>query len=99
MAPIVKGRFQTCRTDSLSRRRWNHCRSSLRSLRLICDALHMRPMHAVTQDAPAPAIQAGYRAIAVEPEAGASALRLCLVLKDSPDPVGGLLITLGDVAD
>jgi hypothetical protein len=37
--------------------------------------------------------------IALEPEATSSSLRLGLVLKNSADPVGGLLISLGDTAD
>ena len=44
-------------------------------------------------------MQEGYRVIALEPGAGQSALRLGLVLKELPDPVGGLLISLGETAD
>ena len=56
-------------------------------------------MYAVTPNAMPLAIQEGYRVIALEPDAAASSLRLCFLLKDSPDPVGGLLVSLGETAD
>jgi hypothetical protein len=56
-------------------------------------------MSAVTPNAMPLTIQEGYRAIVLEPNDAASTLRLCLVLKDSPDPAGGLLVSLGETAD
>src|ERR1044072_1748283 len=56
-------------------------------------------MSAVTPNALPLAIQEGYRTIPLEPDTATSALRLCLVLKDAPDPVGGLLVSLGETAD
>jgi len=55
-------------------------------------------MNAVASNATSLAIQQGYRVIALEPDAS-SALRLGLIVKDLPDPVGGLLISLGETSD
>src|SRR3954467_13759501 len=56
-------------------------------------------MHAVTQTATPLTIQEGYRMVALEPDSTAAALQLCLVLKTSPDPIGGPLVSLGETAD
>lgn len=55
-------------------------------------------MNAVAPNATTLAVQQGYRVIALEPDVP-SPLRLGLVLKDLPDPIGGLLISLGETAD
>jgi len=56
-------------------------------------------MSAVTPNAMPLAIQEGYRAIALDPDDATAPLRICLVLKESPDPVGGLLVSIGETAD
>ena len=56
-------------------------------------------MSAVTPDNTALTIQEGYRVIALEPATTSAALRLGLVWKENPDPLGGLLISLGETAD
>lgn len=56
-------------------------------------------MSAVNPNVTPLAIQEGYRAIALDPDSANSSLRLCLVLKDTPDPVGGLLVAIGETAD
>ncbi|HSH93604.1 MAG TPA: hypothetical protein VK968_05630, partial [Roseimicrobium sp.] len=56
-------------------------------------------MNAVSPDTTSLTIQEGYRVVALEPAATSAALRLGLVWKENPDPIGGMLISLGETAD
>ncbi len=56
-------------------------------------------MSAVARETQPVTLQAGYRAVALEPGNTSSALRLSVVIKESPDPVGGPFVSLGETTD
>jgi hypothetical protein len=44
-------------------------------------------------------LQKGYRAVPISPDDASAPLRLCIVVRSAPDPVGGFFIPLRDLVD
>jgi hypothetical protein len=56
-------------------------------------------MYAVAHDSQPAALQPGYRAVPLETLESPASLRLAVVVKESPEPVGGPFVSLGETLD
>ena len=65
----------------------------------VCGIYNQRYMYAVAHDSQPAALQPGYRAVPLETLESPAPLRLAVVVKESPEPVGGPFVTLGETMD